>query len=95
MKLKLVISLTGILMLYGFTMKPSTDTTTGKEEMCIRDRSFKGKNVWLQLDGINYRAEVWVNGNLLSTINGMFIQDYINVTDFVKIGKNLSLIHIF
>ena len=33
MKLKLVISLTGILMLYGFTMKPSTDTTTGKEEV--------------------------------------------------------------
>ena len=32
MKLKLVISLTGILMLYGFTMKPSTDTTTGKED---------------------------------------------------------------
>ena len=28
-------------------------------------------------DGINYRAEVWVNGNLLSTMNGMFIQDYI------------------
>ena len=54
-------------------------------------QSFKGKNVWLQLDGINYRAEVWVNGNLLSTINGMFIQDYINVTDFVKIGKNNAL----
>lgn len=44
-------------------------------------QSFKGKTVWLQLDGINYRAEVWVNGNLLSTINGMFIQDYIDVTD--------------
>ena len=32
MKLKLVISLTSILMLCGFTMKPSTDTTTGKED---------------------------------------------------------------
>lgn len=47
-------------------------------------QSFKGKNVWLQLDGINYRAEVWVNGNLLSTINGMFIQDYINDDRFCK-----------
>lgn len=27
------------------------------------------------MDGINYRAEAWVNGILLSTINGMFIQD--------------------
>lgn len=49
--------------------------------------SFKGKTVWLQLDGINYRAEVWVNGNLLSTIKGMFIQDYIDVTSFVQVGK--------
>lgn len=54
-------------------------------------QSFKGKTIWLQLDGINYRAEVWVNGNLLSTINGMFIQDYMNVTDFVKVGKANAL----
>ena len=54
-------------------------------------QSFKGKTVWLQLDGINYRAEVWVNGNLLSTMNGMFIQDYIDVTDFVKIGGKNGL----
>ena len=54
-------------------------------------QSFKGKTVWLQLDGINYRAEVWVTGNLLSTMNGMFIQDYIDVTDFVKIGGKNGL----
>lgn len=54
-------------------------------------QSFKGKTVWLQLDGINYRAEAWVNGNLLSTMNGMFIQDYIDVTDFVKIGGKNGL----
>ncbi|NDV64123.1 glycosyl hydrolase 2 galactose-binding domain-containing protein [Bacteroides sp. 224] len=53
--------------------------------------SFKGKTVWLQVDGINYRAEVWVNGNLLSTINGMFLQDYIDVTAFVKVGKENGL----
>ncbi|RGX77738.1 glycoside hydrolase family 2 protein [Bacteroides stercorirosoris] len=53
--------------------------------------SFKGKHVWLQLDGINYRAEVWVNGNLLSTIKGMFLQDYIDVTSFVEIGKDNAL----
>ena len=54
-------------------------------------QSFKGKTVWLQLDGINYRAEIWVNGNLLSTMNGMFIQDYIDVTDFVKVGESNGL----
>ncbi len=42
----------------------------------------------MQLDGINYRAEVWVNGNLLSMINGMFVKEVINVTDFVNVGSS-------
>lgn len=50
-------------------------------------QSFAGKHIWLQPDGINYRAEVWVNGNLLSTINGMFTNDYIDITEFAKVGK--------
>ena len=52
---------------------------------------FGGKQIWLQLDGINYHAEVWVNGNLLSTITGMFRQEYVNVTDFVTVGGKNSL----
>ena len=52
---------------------------------------FKDKNIWLQLDGINYRAEVWVNGNLVSTISGMFMQDYIDISDFVSVGGNNGL----
>ncbi|KAA6348383.1 Exo-beta-D-glucosaminidase [termite gut metagenome] len=49
--------------------------------------SFEGKYIWLQPDGINYRAEVWINGNLLSTINGMFTNDYIDITEWAKIGE--------
>ncbi|KAA6332232.1 Exo-beta-D-glucosaminidase [termite gut metagenome] len=49
--------------------------------------SFEGKYIWLQSDGINYRAEVWINGNLLSTINGMFTNDYIDITEWAKIGE--------
>ena len=52
---------------------------------------YAGKQIWLQFDGINYHAEVWVNGNLLSSIHGMFVQDYINVTDFVKPGAKAAL----
>ena len=54
-------------------------------------QTFAKKKIWLQLDGINYRAEVWVNGNLLSVVNGMFVTDYINVTDFVEVGKPNAL----
>jgi len=53
--------------------------------------SFKDKTIWLQPDGINYRAEIWVNGHLLSTVMGMFKNDYINITDFVNIGKNNAI----
>jgi hypothetical protein len=48
---------------------------------------FKDKNVWLQIDGINYRAEIWVNGNLVTTVVGMFMQDFVDIADFVKIGE--------
>lgn len=53
--------------------------------------SFTGKTVWMQLDGINYRAEIWVNGHLLSTMNGMFLQEYIDVTEFVKVGAKNAM----
>lgn len=53
--------------------------------------SYKDKVIWLQVDGINYRAEVWVNGNLLSTINGMFKQDFINITECARVGEPNAL----
>ena len=53
--------------------------------------TFKDKIIWMQVNGINYRAEIWVNGNLLSTINGMFLTDYIDVTEFVSVDKPNSL----
>ncbi len=53
--------------------------------------NYKDKNVWLQIDGINYRAEIWVNGNLVTTVNGMFKQDVVDISDFAKIGEKNGL----
>ena len=53
--------------------------------------SYKNKVVWLQVDGINYRAEIWVNGFLLGNMSGMFKEDYIDITDFARIGKKNAL----
>lgn len=53
--------------------------------------SFEGKQIWLQPDGINYRAEIWVNGNLLSTMNGMFTNDYIDISEWAKVGEKNGL----
>lgn len=52
---------------------------------------FKDKNIWLQVDGINYRAEIWLNGHLVSTITGMFRQDFINITEFAGTGEKNTL----
>ena len=58
--------------------------------------SYKDKVVWLQVDGINYRAEVWVNGHLLGNMSGMFKPAYINITDFARIGdKNALAIKVY
>ena len=48
---------------------------------------FKGKVVWLHLDGINYRADVWVNGKQVGDhkdVAGMFERFRFNVTDVIK-----------
>ena len=52
---------------------------------------YKDKVIWLQIDGINYRAEIWVNGYLLGNMAGMFKPDYINITDFAHVGKKNAL----
>lgn len=58
--------------------------------------NYKDKVVWLQVDGINYRAEVWVNGHLLGNMSGMFKPAYINITDFARIGdKNALAIKVY
>lgn len=54
-------------------------------------QSYQGKVVWLQVDGINYRAEIWVNGHLLGNMSGMFKPDYIDITDFARIGQKNAL----
>ncbi|MCA6448700.1 MAG: glycoside hydrolase family 2 [Chitinophagaceae bacterium] len=53
--------------------------------------SFKEKNIWLQVDGINYRAEVWVNGNQVMHLSGMFRQDQVDIADFAKVGETNAI----
>lgn len=52
---------------------------------------YRNKNIWLQVDGINYRAEIWLNGNLVGTVAGMFRQQFIDITDFAHAGEKNAL----
>lgn len=47
------------------------------------------QRVYLRLEGITYRAEVWVNGSLVANIQGMFRVDEIDITDAIdEQGRN-------
>ena len=49
--------------------------------------SYAGRRVWLNLNGINYTAEVWVNGHDLGAIKGAFARGTFDVTEVVKVGQ--------
>ena len=53
--------------------------------------SYSGKRVWLTFKGINYLAEVWVNGRRTGTIEGAFARGIFDVTDKVEVGKDNAL----
>ncbi len=59
-------------------------------------QSFAGKQVWLNFMGINYIAEVWVNGRQVGTIKGAFTRGIFNVTPCVTVGgANALAVHVW
>ncbi|HEY6386642.1 MAG TPA: sugar-binding domain-containing protein [Candidatus Acidoferrum sp.] len=59
---------------------------------------FSGKTVWLAFRGINYRADIWINGKKLAgsdQVVGAFRRYEFNVTPFVKAGaKNVVALEV-
>ena len=53
--------------------------------------AYTGKTIWLNFDGINYAAEIWVNGKSVGTIDGAFTRGIINITPFVTPGKEAAV----
>ncbi|MDR1682702.1 MAG: hypothetical protein LBS25_04875, partial [Candidatus Symbiothrix sp.] len=52
--------------------------------------SYSGKTVWMNLDGINYRADVWLNGKKLAgkdKIAGMFHRFRLDISEYVKVDE--------
>jgi len=48
--------------------------------------AYAGKHVWLNFDGINYSAVVWVNGVQVGTMRGAFARGTFDVSANVKAG---------
>jgi hypothetical protein len=49
--------------------------------------TYRNRHVWLNFDGINYSAVVWVNGAQVGTIRGAFIRGIFDITAQVKPGQ--------
>ena len=49
--------------------------------------AYAGRRVWLHFDGINYEAEIWLNGHDLGSIKGAFARGLFDVTPYVVPGK--------
>ncbi len=61
----------------------------------IIPQSYDGKHIWLNFDGINYAADVWVNGHLVGTIKGAFARGIFDITTNVIAGKPAAVaVHI-
>jgi exo-1,4-beta-D-glucosaminidase len=56
--------------------------------------SYVGKNVWLHFDGINFRANVWLNGKQIAStddIAGTFRTYELNIRDAARVGESNTL----
>ena len=61
--------------------------------------SFKGKTIWLNFGGINYRANIWLNGKQLAKsedVAGAWRTYEFNITDYAVLGKpNVLAVEVF
>jgi exo-1,4-beta-D-glucosaminidase len=51
----------------------------------------RGKTVWLDFNGINYRADIWLNGRQIASqtdVRGFFRRYEFNVTNGLRAGRN-------
>jgi len=54
------------------------------------------KNIRLLFNGINYRAEIWLNGKILGRMDGAFVRGDFDATALVKKnGANILAVHIY
>ena len=59
---------------------------------------YRDRNIWLHLDGVNFRANVWLNGQQIATsdqIAGTFRLHELNIRDTARAGLNTLAIEVF
>ncbi len=59
-------------------------------------KDIEGNQLRLLFNGINYKADIYLNGKSLGDMKGAFIRGEFNITDLVnKNGENILAVHVF
>ncbi len=58
----------------------------------VLPRDFEGKEIFLNLDGINWKAQLWLNGEKIGRVEGAFMRGRMDITQKVKPGVNVLLV---
>ena len=53
--------------------------------------AYRGRHIWLNLDGINFTAEVWVNKTYFGTMKGAFKRGIYDISAVVKPGQKAAI----
>ncbi len=61
----------------------------------VMPRSFAGRRMWINFDGVNWKAEIYLNGEKLGRIEGGFMRGKFDVTRLIRAkGRNVIAIRI-
>jgi exo-1,4-beta-D-glucosaminidase len=60
----------------------------------VLPQEYNNKSIWLHFNGINYKANIWLNGEKIAdntTVQGMFRLYEFNITSYITFAENNSL----
>ena len=81
--------------LYGENMRPIPEslnkTSYWYRTTVVVPAAYKGRQTWIHFGGVNYSAEVWVNGREVGTTRGAFIRGDFDVSAYVRPGRSATI----
>lgn len=82
---------------FGMNLKSIPDLTGSSwwyRTEFVLPQEYKNRNIWLHFNGINYKANIWLNGQKIAdnvNVQGMFRLYEFNITDYITFAENNCL----
>jgi hypothetical protein len=83
--------------LYGENNRPEIiPESLARQDYWYRDqieipKAYAGQHIWLNFEGINYSATIWVNGAQVGVMRGAFSRGIFDITSHVKPGSQAAV----